>query len=50
MPLCFSVFLALDHTSLGNGPAIEQEFFCQGGFTGVGMGDDGKGPAAADFF
>ena len=45
-----AVLLALDHAGLGNGPAVEQEFFCQGGFTGVGVGDDGEGPAAADFF
>ena len=44
------VLLSLDHAGLGNGPAVEQEFFRQSGFTGVGMGNDGKGPAAADFF
>ena len=44
------VLLPLDHTGLGNGPTVKQEFFCQSGFTGVRVGDDGKGAAAFDFF
>ncbi len=32
-----------------NGAAVEQEFFGEGGFSGVGMRDDGKGPASRDF-
>ena len=44
------VLLALDHAGLGDGAAVEQEFFRQGGFTGVGVRNNGKGPAAADFF
>ena len=43
------VFLALDHAGLGNGAAVEQEFFGQSGFTGVRVGNDGKSPAAANF-
>ena len=44
------VFLALDHACLGDGTAVEQEFFGQGGFTGVGVRNDGKGTPPADFF
>ena len=33
-----------------NGPAVEQQFFRQGGFAGVGVADDGKGAPALDFF
>ena len=44
------VFLALDGAGLGDGASVQEEFFRQGGFTGVGVRDDGKGPAAADFF
>ena len=40
----------LVNARLCNRSAVEQEFFGQGGFTGVGVGDDRKGPAAADFF
>ena len=29
---------------------VEQEFFGEGCFTGVRVGDDGKGSAPADFF
>ena len=42
------ILLALDNACLGDGTAVEQEFFGQGGFTGVGVGNDGKGPAPAD--
>ena len=42
--------LALDLTGLGNGSAVEQEFFRQSGFTGIGVGDDGKRPPPGDFF
>ncbi len=44
------VFLTLDHARLGNGTAVKQEFLGQGGFTGVGMGDDGKGAPPGNFF
>ena len=44
------IFLALDRARLRDGPAVEQEFFCQGGFTGVGVRDDRKGSAPGDFF
>ena len=44
------VFLALDHACLSDGAAVEQEFFGQGGFTGVGVRNDGKGTPPADFF
>src|SRR5699024_9535621 len=43
-----AVLLTLDHTGLGDGSAIEQEFFGQGGFAGVGVADDGKGTAPGD--
>ena len=42
--------LALDLSRLGDGSAVEQEFFRQGGFACVGMGDDRKCPPAGDFF
>ena len=32
-----------------NGAAVEQEFLGEGGFSGVGMRDDGEGPASRDF-
>ena len=41
--------LALDLAGLGDGTAVEQEFFRQSGFTGIGVGNDGKGTAPADF-
>ena len=44
------ILLALNNACLGDGTAVEQEFFGQGGFTGVGVRDNGKGPATADFF
>ena len=44
------IFLALDHACLSDGAAVEQEFFGQGGFTGVGVRNDGKGTPPADFF
>ena len=44
------VFLALDHACLSDGTAVEQKFFGQGGFTGVGVRNDGKGTPPADFF
>ena len=34
------VLFALDHAGLGDGPAVEQKFFRQGSFTGVGMADN----------
>ena len=43
------VFFALDYAGLGDGTAVEQEFFGQSGLAGVGVGDDGKGPAPGDF-
>ena len=43
------ILLALDDTGLGNGPAVEQEFFRQRGLARVRMADDGKGAAAIDF-
>ena len=42
--------LALDLTGLGDGSAVEQKFFRQGGLAGVGMGDDGEGPPPGNFF
>ena len=44
------ILLALNDTGLCDGAAVEQEFFGQSGLTGVGVGDNGEGPAAADFF
>ena len=38
--------LALDLAGLGDGSAVEQELFRQSGFTGVRVGDDGKGAPA----
>ena len=38
--------LALDLTGLRDGSAVEQELFGQRGLTGVGVRNDGKGPAA----
>ena len=38
--------LALDLAGLRDGPAVEQELFGQRGLTGVGVRNDGKGPAA----
>ena len=60
IPRCFSIsiqsdtaarrfFLALDRTGLGNGPAVEQEFFGERGLTGVGVRDNGKGTPPPDF-
>jgi len=43
------VFLALNNARLGDSAAVKQEFFGEGGFTGVGVGDNGKGPTTADF-
>ena len=43
------ILLALDLAGLGDGPAVEQELFRQGGLAGVGVGDDGKRPPALDF-
>ena len=45
-----AVFLALDHACLGDGAAVEQELLGQGGLTGVGVGDDGKGTPPPDLF
>ena len=42
--------LALDLSGLGDGPAVEEEFFCQCGFTRVRVGDDGEGPPSRNFF
>ena len=38
--------LALDLAGLRDGPAVEQKLFGQRGLTGVGVRNDGKGPAA----
>ena len=59
MPRCFSIsiqsevaarvfFLPLTCAGLGDGPAVEQELFRQGGLTGVGVGDDGEGSSSFD--
>ena len=40
--------LALDLAGLGDGPAVEQELFREGGFARVGMGDDGEGSPPGD--
>ena len=45
-----AVFLALDHTGLGDGASIQQEFLGEGGFTSIRVRDNGKGPAALDLF
>ena len=61
MPRCFSisiqsdtacagVLLALDRAGLRDGPAVEQKFFCQCGFTGVRVRDDRKRPPPGDLF
>ena len=42
--------LALDLAGLGDGAAVEQEFFRQCGFTGVGVGDDGECPPPGNLF
>ena len=42
--------LALDLPGLGNGPAVEEEFFRQGGFARIRVGDDGEGPSSCNFF
>ena len=42
------VFLALDRAGLGDGSAVEQELFRQGGLAGVGVADDGEGAPALD--
>ena len=41
--------LALDLAGLGDGPAVEEELFREGGFARVGVGDDGKGSSPGDF-
>ena len=43
------VFLALDLTGLGDGSAVEEELFRQGGLTGVRVRNDSKGSSALDF-
>ena len=45
-----AVLFALDGARLGDGPAVEQEFFSQSGLAGVRMRDDRKRPPPADFF
>ena len=42
--------LALDLTGLGDGAAVKQEFFRQGRFAGVGVGNNRKCSAPGDFF
>ena len=42
--------LALDLPGLGDGPAVEEEFFRQGGFARIRVGDDGEGPSSCNFF
>ena len=39
---------ALDLPGLGDGPAVEQEFFRQCGFARVGVGNNGKGTPAGN--
>ena len=36
-------------TGLLDGSTVQQEFFGHGGFTGIGVGDDGEVSAAVDF-
>ena len=43
------VLLALDAARLLNGPTVQQQLFGEGGFTGVGVADDGKRPPRLDF-
>ena len=45
-----AVFLALDHTGLGDGASVQQELLGEGGFTGIRVRNNGKGPAALDLF
>ena len=45
-----AVFLALDHAGLGDGASVQQKFLGEGGFTGIRVRDNGKGPAALDLF
>jgi len=45
-----AVFLALDHACLSNGTSVQQEFLGEGGFTGIRVRNNGKGPAALDLF
>ena len=42
--------LALDGTGLIDGSTVQQQFFGQGRFTGIGVADDRKRPAALDLF
>ena len=44
------ILLALDRARLRDGPAVEQKFFCQCGFTGVRVRDDRKRPPPGDLF
>ena len=42
-------FFAFDHAGGLDGPAVEQQFFSQGGFARVGVGNDGEGAPPPDF-
>jgi hypothetical protein len=39
----------LNRTGLLNSAAEQEEFLRQGGFTGIGMTDDSKGPSTLNF-
>ena len=44
------IFLSLYGARLGDGAAVKQEFFRQCCLTGIGVGNNGKSPAAGYFF
>ena len=44
------ILLALDRARLRDGPAVEQKFFCQCGFTGVRVRNDRERPPPGDLF
>ena len=51
-PIADGVALSLasfDRAGEVYGAAVEQEFFCESGFTGVGVRDDGESSAPIDF-
>ena len=43
------ILLSLDHAGLRNGAAVKQELFRQSRFTGIRVGNNGKGTPPADF-
>ena len=49
MVVMFGLARHADLARLGDGPAVEQELFREGGFARVGVGDDGEGSPPGDF-